>query len=38
MKSPLLREVTSEESKQFLRDGIVCLRNIVDQKWIELTR
>jgi hypothetical protein len=38
MKSPLLREVTSEESKQFLRDGVVCLRNIIDPQWIELTR
>jgi hypothetical protein len=38
MKSALLREVTSEESKQFLRDGVVCLRNIIDPQWVELTR
>ena len=38
MKSPLLREITSEERAQFLRDGVVCLRQIIDPQWTELTR
>lgn len=38
MNTALLREVTDEERQQFLRDGVVCLRKIIDPKWIETTR
>lgn len=38
MKTALLREVTFEERQQFLRDGVVCLRKIIDPKWIETAR
>jgi len=38
MNSPLLREITDEEREQFLRDGVVCLREVIDPQWIELTR
>lgn len=36
--SPLLRDVTDEEVSSFLRDGIVCLRQIIAPEWIEQIR
>jgi ectoine hydroxylase-related dioxygenase (phytanoyl-CoA dioxygenase family) len=30
--------VTTEERHQFLEDGVVCLRQVIDAKWIDLTR
>jgi len=38
MKSPLLREISDEERAQFLRDGVVCLRKVIDPRWVELAR
>jgi hypothetical protein len=38
MNSPLLRDIAPDERSQFLRDGVVCLRGIIDPQWIELTR
>lgn len=38
MQAPLLREITEEERARFLRDGVACLRGIVDPAWIETAR
>lgn len=38
MKKPLLRDITDDESRQFLRDGVVCLRGVIAPEWLELTR
>lgn len=38
MSTALLRDVTAEESRQFLRDGVVCLRRVLDPAWIDVIR
>jgi hypothetical protein len=38
MTRPLLRDLDSGERAAFQRDGVVCLRKIIDPRWIDLTR
>lgn len=38
MSSALLREVTEDERKAFLRDGVVCLRGIIAPEWVDTAR
>lgn len=38
MKTRLLRQITDEERRQFQRDGVVCLRGIIDPAWIDIAR
>lgn len=38
MKAKLQRQITSEERRQFQRDGVVCLRSIIDPDWVDLAR
>jgi ectoine hydroxylase-related dioxygenase (phytanoyl-CoA dioxygenase family) len=33
-----LREITEEEVRTFWKDGVVCLRDVIDMEWIERTR
>lgn len=35
MKNGLLRDVTAGEIASFARDGVVCLRQIIDPEWVE---
>lgn len=38
MNSTLLRDITEDEIRTFEEDGVVCLRNILDEDWVTRMR
>ncbi len=35
IRSPLLREITDDETDAFAEDGVVCLRGLFSHRWID---